>query len=432
MKKVAALWILALSIASEFALAQQLTGQWQGTLRSRDLRYVLKISKTKQGRLSAVFFSIDRTPDGFPVNVIALNGSTLKFSVNQVNGSYEGRLSADGKSISGTWTQGPPSPLDFQLTTGKTAWPTDISPHKVLFVSVEKNIKLEVLDWGGNGPPLIFLAGNGDTAHVFDRFAPLFATNHRVYGVTRRGFGASSAPPPTEENYAADRLGDDVLGVIATLKLDRPVLAGHSIAGEELSSVGSRHPERVAGLIYLDAVSSYSWYDGLQGSFEVDTNELRKKLDQIDPVTAGTAQQEIKPLVEELLHTTLPQYERDLQFMEDVFQAFPSRPAATPALPIALQTRISDAIVRGERKYTNISGPVLAIFATSPKPTSGDAAVLKAWTNSAALITARANALEAGVPGAHVVRLQNADHYVFRSNEGDVRREMNEFMASLR
>jgi len=425
------LWACAFAILSGVAQAQNLTGQWQGTLQARDLRYVLKISKTKSGDLSAVFFSIDRTPDGFPVNTIALNGSTLTFSVNQVNGSYEGRLSADGKSVSGTWIQGSPSPMNFQFAAGKAAWPTDLSPHKVLFVGVENDIKLEVLDWGGNGPSLIFLAGNGDTAHGFDRFAPKLATNHRVYAITRRGFGASSAPPPTEENYAADRLGDDVLSVIAALKLDRPVLAGHSIAGEELSSIGSRYPEKVSGLIYLDAVSSYSWYDGLQGSFEVDTNELRKKLDQINPVTAGTAQQEIKPLVEELLHTTLPHYERDLQFMDDVFQAFPSTPAS-PAPQITLQTRSSNAITRGERKYTNISGPVLAIFAISPEPTSGGAAVLKAWTNSVALITARANIFEAGVPSAHVVRLQNADHYVFRSNEADVLREMNAFMAGLR
>ena len=134
MKKVATLWIFGLALLAGIAQAQNLAGQWQATLHSRDLRYVLKISTTKQGRLSAVFYSIDRAPDGFPVKVIALNGSTLKFSVNQVNGSYEGRLSADGKTISGTWTQGSPSPLDFQFTTGKTAWPTDISPHKVLSV----------------------------------------------------------------------------------------------------------------------------------------------------------------------------------------------------------------------------------------------------------------------------------------------------------
>jgi pimeloyl-ACP methyl ester carboxylesterase len=44
-----------------------------------------------------------------------------------------------------------------------------------------------------------------------------------------------------------------VLAVCDSLKLNRPVLIGHSIAGEELSSIGSRHPEKVAGLIYLDA-----------------------------------------------------------------------------------------------------------------------------------------------------------------------------------
>jgi pimeloyl-ACP methyl ester carboxylesterase len=45
------------------------------------------------------------------------------------------------------------------------------------------------------------------------------------------------------------------------LKLKRPVLVGHSVAGEELSSIGSRHPKKVAGLIYLDAAYIYAYYD---------------------------------------------------------------------------------------------------------------------------------------------------------------------------
>lgn len=65
--------------------------------------------------------------------------------------------------------------------------------------------------------------------------------------------------PPS--GYSADRLGDDVLEVIAALKLNRPVVAGHSVAGEELSSIGSRHPQKVAGLVYLDAAYSYAIYD---------------------------------------------------------------------------------------------------------------------------------------------------------------------------
>jgi pimeloyl-ACP methyl ester carboxylesterase len=135
------------------------------------------------------------------------------------------------------------------------AW-FDPSPHTSQFITVDKDVKLEVLDWGGSGPPLVFLAGLGDTAHIFDNFAPNLINHYHVYGITRRGFGASSVP---ESGYSADRLGDDVLAVLDVLKLNRPILAGHSIAGEELSSIGSRRPEKVTGLIYLDAAYSYAF-----------------------------------------------------------------------------------------------------------------------------------------------------------------------------
>src|SRR6185312_12605281 len=138
--------------------------------------------------------------------------------------------------------------------------PPDTSPHKVRFVTVDKGVKLEVLDWGGTGRPLVLLTGQGATAHVFDEFALNFTARHHVYGITRRGYGRSDKPAPTPENYDANRLGDDVLAVIAALKLDRPFVAGHSIAGEELSSIGSRHAERVSGLIYLDAQGPSAFY----------------------------------------------------------------------------------------------------------------------------------------------------------------------------
>jgi pimeloyl-ACP methyl ester carboxylesterase len=102
------------------------------------------------------------------------------------------------------------------------------------------------------------LAGLGNTAHIFDDFAPKLTSQYRVYGITRRRFGASSAPA---SRYTADKLGDDVLAVLDALKLERPVLVGHSIAGEELSSIGSRNPERIAGLIYLDVGYENAYYD---------------------------------------------------------------------------------------------------------------------------------------------------------------------------
>src|SRR6266446_1870817 len=138
------------------------------------------------------------------------------------------------------------------------AW-KDPSPHITQFVTVDKNVRLEVLDWGGSGRPLVLLAGGGDTAHVFDDFAPKLTPTFHVYGITRRGFGESGFSP---EGYGADRLGDDALAVLDALKLNRPVLVGHSLGGEELSSLSTRHPSRVAGLVYLEAGYPYAFDNG--------------------------------------------------------------------------------------------------------------------------------------------------------------------------
>lgn len=71
--------------------------------------------------------------------------------------------------------------------------------------------------------------------------------------------------------------------VIDSLKLNRPVLVGHSLGGEELSSVGSRHPEKVAGLVYLDAGYGYAYYDRSRGDLIVDSNILQKDLKRLNP-----------------------------------------------------------------------------------------------------------------------------------------------------
>jgi pimeloyl-ACP methyl ester carboxylesterase len=70
--------------------------------------------------------------------------------------------------------------------------------------------------------------------------------------------------------------GDNVLAVMDALKLTKPVLVGHSLGGEELSSVGSRYPQKVAGLVYLDVSYSYVYYDRSQGDARIDSVELRK------------------------------------------------------------------------------------------------------------------------------------------------------------
>jgi len=126
----------------------------------------------------------------------------------------------------------------------------DPSPHVVKFVTVEENVQLEVLDWGGSGPPLVLLAGLGDTAHVFDDLAPELITRHRVLAITRRAHGRSSSPPT---GYGFGRLAEDVVRVIDSLGVRMPIVVGHSFAGEEMHVLGARYSERIGGLVYVDA-----------------------------------------------------------------------------------------------------------------------------------------------------------------------------------
>jgi pimeloyl-ACP methyl ester carboxylesterase len=157
--------------------------------------------------------------------------------------------------------------------------------------------------------------------------------------------------------------------VIAALNVDRPILVGHSLAGQELSSVGSRHPERVAGLIYLDAGHLYAY----------------------DPS--------------------------------------PSEPASQPEHEI---TNIQEAIKAGGRKYTHIDVPILAIYALPHERGITDPAKrAEADARDLAFQGAQAKAFEKGLPSAKVVWIAHADHYVFRSHEADVLREINAFVEGL-
>jgi uncharacterized protein (TIGR03435 family) len=103
---------------------QNLSGTWQGTLSAgRDLRLVLKISKADDGAYKALFYSIDQSGDSIPATKLTFEGTTVKISLSAIGGNYEGKLSSDGKTITGTWSQGPnPLPLNLARATPETEW----------------------------------------------------------------------------------------------------------------------------------------------------------------------------------------------------------------------------------------------------------------------------------------------------------------------
>ena len=131
--------------ASEAHAHGDIAGDWQGTLQTqKSLRIILRVTKTDKG-WSAKTYSIDQ--GGMPISVtsITLDGSALKFTVDMIGGSYEGKLSADGNSIVGTWTQGPsPLPLTLVRATKETAWEIPAPPPPLKLMPADADPSFEV------------------------------------------------------------------------------------------------------------------------------------------------------------------------------------------------------------------------------------------------------------------------------------------------
>jgi non-heme chloroperoxidase len=314
-------------------------------------------------------------------------------------------------------------PLHSQESTG---W-KDPSSHVTRFVTVSENVRLEVLDWGGSARPLVLLAGGGDTAHVFDDFASKLTADFHVYGISRRGFGESGFAPPAS---GADGYGDDVLAVLDALALEGPVLAGHSIAGQELSSVATRYPSRVAALVYLDAGYPYAFHND-KGPTMKEFQDLRGPQPP-PPAEADLASfQSLQQYYLRVLGFTYPEAELRQQ---------------RPVSPNGRVGRPRDfpgysTLLTGMKQYVDIPVPALVVFGlphglgrwvdnnTDPKVREQARAYTAALTP---LAERQAKSIEANVTSARVVRLPGAHHYVYLSHEADVLREMRSFLGRLR
>lgn len=157
MLKKKLLIVSLMMLAGAAVRAQEIAGDWQGILKNgaQNLRIIIHFDKAPDGGWKATAFSIDQGPEPIPVRSVVLQSSNIKLVVDAIRGTYEGKITAEGNSIIGTWSpQGQdPGELNLKRATTETAWPHDASLHRVQFITVEDNVKVEVLDWGGSGRP---------------------------------------------------------------------------------------------------------------------------------------------------------------------------------------------------------------------------------------------------------------------------------------
>lgn len=142
------LWTIALAISQGSGLlSQSITGTWQGSLQvaNRELRTVFKISTTDVDALKAVLYSIDQGGQPISANTVTLEGSEVKISILGIGGVYEGKLSADGNSISGKWSQGgQPLTLNLKRATPDSTWAIPEPPRPPKPMAANANPSFEV------------------------------------------------------------------------------------------------------------------------------------------------------------------------------------------------------------------------------------------------------------------------------------------------
>ena len=310
----------------------------------------------------------------------------------------------------------------------------DPSKHHARFVTVDVGVQLELLDWGGFGPAVVLLTGSGQTAHVYDDFAPKLTDCCHVYGITRRGFGISSRP---SSGYDDQRLADDVVRVLDGAKIPSPVLVGHSRAGAEMTTVGRQHSDRISGLVYLDGLGDLEDEPPADPEWAALAKKMPPDL-RPSPVCGPEdrttfAAFRVWMACRHGFLSPLPESELRHQFAADG-----DRVGA-----VTLPDWVSPAISKGQvfrRDYSNIRVPVLVMFelpALRPSDrypdNEADRIAVDAFVARGRVLANRwIDKVKHHVADVRVVDLPGAGHYVFLTREADVLREIRAFVTGVR
>ena len=124
-------------------------GTWQGTLHppEHDLRLVLKVTKAASGELAGQIVSVDQGGQGIPLSSISLSDGVVKFGVTAPSLKYEGKMTAGGNTLAGTFTppDGNPLPLSFERATPATAWEIPKPPAPMKPMAADANPSFDVV-----------------------------------------------------------------------------------------------------------------------------------------------------------------------------------------------------------------------------------------------------------------------------------------------
>lgn len=247
---------------------------------------------------------------------------------------------------------------------GAPSW-TDVSPHRSAFVEGD-NVRLNYLDWGGNGPPLILIHGIANSPHIFDDLAPLLRDRFHVVAYARRGHGQSDAPASP---YDSKALVSDLAHLLDNLHIERANLLGWSMGGNEVTEFAGLYPERVEKVVYLEG--GYDWADPT--FFNAFTNMLA--VNSPSPATLRSLD-----ALRDWYHAAWigrsVQWTPALEaFLRDAVRIEPNG-TVDPIPSIEVFGALIQTLGTWQRDYTKVRAPALAIYGTSFFPVDHSNTVL--------------------------------------------------------
>ena len=246
--------ILLTFFSSLTMLGQNITGQWNGILKTQgiQLRVVFNINKTDKG-FSSTMDSPDQGASGIPVTNTSFENAVLKLAVANIGIEYEGVLEKDD-SIHGDFKQGGQSfPMNLYRAKNEKEKAIAISENTDTNF-VEEQIVLQTKTgkiYGTlttpkrftNVPLVLIIAGSGPTdrdcnnpmmkCDAYKKLAYNLAGNKIAsLRYDKRGIAASQAAGGNEKDLRFDDYVDDAKGWLQLIKQEKRfskvIVLGHS------------------------------------------------------------------------------------------------------------------------------------------------------------------------------------------------------------
>jgi esterase len=116
---------------------------------------------------------------------------------------------------------------------------------------VVNRMRFHYLDWGTAGRrAILFLHGGGLNAHTWDLVCLALRGEYHCIALDQRGHGDSEWSPIGD--YRLPSQVRDIEGFIEELKLQRPLVVGHSMGGFAAMAYAAKFSRRIAGLVLVD------------------------------------------------------------------------------------------------------------------------------------------------------------------------------------